>query len=175
MIHTNLNRSNMDKQKISVDNLRTAIFGLEDALVSTTGVVVGIAASGADKHFILLASFIMVVVEAISMGAGQYLSAETVEEYKKKSGKHLKLIFGSFLMFVSYFFAGIVPIVPVVLVPREMVIVFSLLFSLCGLFAVGYLKGKFIKFHPLKSAFEMLVVGGLATVAGALVGFFLRV
>lgn len=165
----------MDKQRFSVDNLRTTIFGLEDSLVSTTGVVVGIAASGAEKQFIITASFIMVVVEAISMAAGQYLSSETVEEYKKTSGKHLKLLFGSGIMFVSYFFAGIVPIIPVFIIPREWMVAFTLLFSLMGLFVVGYLKGRFIRYHPVRSAIEMLAVGGIATLAGVLVGSLLKV
>ena len=163
------------RNRFDVNYLRSTIFGLEDALVSTTGVVVGITAGGADKKFILLASLVTVAVEAISMGAGEYLSEESVEELEKSKHKQLRLIFGGLLMFVSYLFAGAVPVLPAVLLPKEQIIPASLTLALISLFTIGYLKGKFVNYNPLKSALEMLTIGGIATAVGVIVGLALKI
>lgn len=163
------------RNRFDVNYLRSTIFGLEDALVSTTGVVVGITAGGADKKIILLASIVTVAVEAISMGAGEYLSEESVDELKKSKHKQLRLIFGALLMFFSYSFAGAIPVLPVVLLPKEQIMPASLALALISLFTVGYLKGKFVKYNPLKSAIEMLTIGGIATVVGVIVGLAFKI
>ena len=50
------------------------MFGLQDGLVSTTGVVVGISIGVSDKSILILAALVAVTVEATSMAAGQYSS-----------------------------------------------------------------------------------------------------
>ena len=57
---------------IHEDYLRSILFGLQDGLVSTTGVVIGISTGVEAKAIILLAAFVAVTVEASSMAAGQY-------------------------------------------------------------------------------------------------------
>lgn len=64
--------------QVHEDYLRSALFGLQDGLVSTTGVVVGISTGIDDKSVILLAAFVAVTVEASSMAAGQYSSEKAV-------------------------------------------------------------------------------------------------
>ena len=59
---------------IHEDYLRSGLFGIQDGLVSTTGVVVGISTGVEDKAIIILASLVAVTVEASSMAAGQYSS-----------------------------------------------------------------------------------------------------
>ena len=66
--------------KINPDYLRSIVFGFQDALVSTTGIVVGISAGIDNKQFIILSALVTISVEALSMGAGQYLSEKTVHE-----------------------------------------------------------------------------------------------
>ena len=55
---------------IHEDYLRSGLFGLQDGLVSTTGVVVCISTGVENKAFIILASLVAVTVEASSMAAG---------------------------------------------------------------------------------------------------------
>src|SRR5688500_15908277 len=98
---------------ISKDYLRSSIFGVEDALVSTTGLVIGMSVGIKDPSIILLAGFVGVSVEALSMAAGEYLSDKAVQELQKtKKGTAVK---NSLIMFISYFLAGIVPIMPFML------------------------------------------------------------
>ena len=47
--------------------------------------------------------------------------------------------------------------------------------SLIGLFALGYWKGKVVSVSPIKSALEILIIGGIATSVGIIVGNILEV
>ncbi len=157
------------------DYFRSVMFGLQDGLVSTTGVVVGISAGVPDRAIIILASFVAVSVEASSMAAGQYSSEKAVHQMDK-SGKHTdSLIMGALLMFFSYLGAGLIPISPFLIFPPDTARVISISVALTGLFVIGFFKGKIVEHRALRSAIEMLIIGGLATVIGLVVGNFLKV
>lgn len=157
------------------DYFRSIMFGLQDGLVSTTGVVVGISAGIPDKAIIILASFVAVSVEASSMAAGQYSSEKAVHQMDK-SGKHSdSLILGASLMFFSYLGAGLIPIAPFLIFPPDKARVISIFVALTGLFVIGYFKGKIVEHRAFRSAVEMLIIGGLATAIGLIVGNFLKV
>lgn len=159
--------------KLNKEYLRSAVFGFEDSLVSTTGVVIGISAGAASRDFILLAGIVTVAVEALSMGAGEYLTERTVQEVDTKEKKY-NPIAGSIIMFCSYFLGGLIPLFPVIVSSHPASIAASFVFATTGLFILGYIKGKIVKISPTRSAFEMLIVGGIAAGIGALAGFLLR-
>lgn len=157
------------------DYFRSIMFGLQDGLVSTTGVVVGISAGVSDQSIIILASFVAVSVEASSMAAGEYSSEKAVHQMDKRHRHKDDLIMGAILMFFSYLLAGLIPILPFLVFPIGTARFFSIGAALFSLFIVGYLKGKIVKEKAFRSATEMLVIGGLATAVGLLVGTFLKV
>ena|SRR3990167_10452482 len=160
---------------IHEDYLRSALFGLQDGLVSTTGVVVGISAGVSQKEIVVLAAFVAVAVEATSMAAGQYSSEKAVHQMDK-TGKHTdSLILGALIMFFSYLLAGLIPIVPVILFNQSDARILSIIFAFIGLFLVGYIKGKVVEHKPLRSAIELFIIGAVATSIGLLVGYFLKV
>ena len=100
---------------IHEDYLRSGLFGIQDGLVSTTGVVVGISTGVEDKAIIILASLVAVTVEASSMAAGQYSSEKAVHQMDKTKKHTDSLIIGASIMFFGYLLGGIVPIIPTVL------------------------------------------------------------
>jgi len=63
--------------------VRNFVFGVEDSLVSTVGLLSGIASAGASTATIFLTGTVLIFVEAFSMAVGSYLSEESVEEYEK--------------------------------------------------------------------------------------------
>lgn len=67
-------------RKQATGNIREIVFGLEDSLVSTLGTVSGIAVGSGQAHVVLLAGMVLVVVEAVSMAAGSYLSSKSSTE-----------------------------------------------------------------------------------------------
>ncbi|MBI2621215.1 MAG: VIT1/CCC1 transporter family protein [Candidatus Levybacteria bacterium] len=157
------------------DYLRSIIFGFQDSLVSTTGVIAGVAAGSNSKELVILAGLVTITVESLSMGAGQYMSEKAVHQMDK-SGKHtdnLYLVGG--LMFFSYFLGGLVPLTPIILFKLPLSITISVVFALCGLFILGYLKAHIVKVNPFKSAIEIFILGGAATLIGLVVGRLFKV
>lgn len=151
------------------------MFGLQDGLVSTTGVVVGVSTGVEDKAIIILASLVTVTVEATSMAAGQYSSEKAVHQMDK-SGKHTdSLLLGAIIMFLAYFMAGMIPIIPTILLPQPSARFVAILAALTGLFTIGFIKGHLVNSKPLRSAVELAVIGGIATSIGLIVGYFLKI
>lgn len=155
--------------KASKEYLQSAIFGFNDALVSTTGVIVGVSTGTNDKSVVILAGVVTIMVEALSMGAGQYNSSKSARQLEKSEATKVPLISGG-IMFVSYFLAGLIPLLPILLFPIEYSRDIAIVAALIGLFVLGYLKGKIVKVSPMRSAIEILIIGGLATLVGIVVG-----
>ena len=59
---------------------RAAVLGVNDGLVSTLCIVVGVAAAGANTKAVLLAGFAGLLAGAISMAAGEWISVKAQVE-----------------------------------------------------------------------------------------------
>lgn len=160
---------------IHEDYLRSLMFGLQDGIVSTTGVVIGISTGISDKPIIVLAALVAVMVEATSMAAGQYSSEKAVHQLDK-TGKHTdSLLLGAAIMFFAYLLGGMFTIVPTLLFRQPEAKIIALMAAFIGLFLIGYLKGQLVEHKPLRSAIELFVIGSIATGIGIVVGHFLKV
>lgn len=62
-------------------SIREVVFGVNDGLVSITGIIVGVTASHMASHQIIIAGLAAVLAAAVSMGLGQYLSTVAQNEY----------------------------------------------------------------------------------------------
>lgn len=150
---------------------RNFIFGVEDSLVSTVGLLSGIAVSGVDRKAIVLTGIVLVFVEAFSMGIGSLLSEHTAQE--SEAGKELPLLRasgGAWVMFVSYFLSGFVPLFPYMLFSTGTAFKFSVAFSLIALFLLGVVWSKASGRSILKHGTQMLFLGGAAILVGIAVG-----
>ncbi|XOB46178.1 MAG: VIT1/CCC1 transporter family protein [Candidatus Nealsonbacteria bacterium] len=72
-------------------NIREIVFGVEDGMLSTLGALTGIAAGSNNHFFIILSGFVIVIVEAISMGIGSYLSTKSVKEVNERKLEEEKI------------------------------------------------------------------------------------
>src|SRR5262245_12200737 len=63
--------------------LRAAVLGANDGIVSTTSLVVGVAASGAPRHAVLVAGAAGLVAGAMSMAAGEYVSVSSQADIER--------------------------------------------------------------------------------------------
>jgi VIT1/CCC1 family predicted Fe2+/Mn2+ transporter len=61
-------------------NLRAAVFGVNDGLVSNASLIMGVAGAGADNPIILLTGAAGLVAGAFSMAAGEYVSVRSQRE-----------------------------------------------------------------------------------------------
>lgn len=150
--------------------MRNFIFGVEDSLVSTVGLLSGIAVAGVDKTSIFLTGIVLIFVEAFSMGVGSFLSEDTTEDLITKKKEHVVSILGAVIMFVSYFIAGLIPLSPYVLFNLKNAFIFSNVFSLISLFILGAVSALTYKRSVMKLGIKMFVMGGLAIVVGIIVG-----
>jgi len=61
-------------------NLRAAVFGVNDGLISNASLIMGIAGATADNHLILLSGIAGLIAGAFSMAAGEYVSVRSQRE-----------------------------------------------------------------------------------------------
>lgn len=64
--------------------VREAVFGTQDGLISTLGALTGIAAGTHNPEAVVIAGFVIVSVESLSMAAGSYLSSKSQREYLER-------------------------------------------------------------------------------------------
>lgn len=64
--------------------LREAVFGTQDGLISTLGALTGIAAGTRSAEAVVVAGFVIMVVESLSMASGSYLSSKSQREYLER-------------------------------------------------------------------------------------------
>lgn len=152
--------------------IRNFVFGVEDSLVSTVGLLSGVAAAGVSKQTIFLTGLVLIFVEAFSMGIGSFLSEESVEEYENiKSTKNGKTYFAASIMFISYFLSGFIPLFPYLIFTTTTAFIISVALSLLALFILGAISATVYHRNIFKKGIEMLLLGGLAIMAGIVVGF----
>lgn len=73
-----MSRLHIERHKIGrIGWLRAAVLGANDGIVSTSSLVVGVAAAAAGKPEILLAGFAGLAAGALSMAAGEYVSVSS--------------------------------------------------------------------------------------------------
>jgi VIT1/CCC1 family predicted Fe2+/Mn2+ transporter len=165
----------MDNQNTQKSNkamyARNIIFGVEDSLVSTVGLLSGVAASGLSRNTILLTGVVLIFVEAFSMGVGSLLSEHSVEEFEKQGDVPLrKPLGGAIAMLISYLVAGLIPLLPYVFMETPVAIFFSIALSLLSLFMLGALSAAYFRARVLRLGVEMLVLGGIAIALGVAIG-----
>lgn len=161
----------MTINKLSVSSLRNLIFGVEDSLVSTVGLLAGIAVAGVSSQTILLTGVVLIFVEALSMGAGSFLSEYSAEEYVKQGRVPAgKSIGGAVVMFISYFISGFIPLFPYIVWRASSAFWISIALSLVALFILGVSQARLSKLRPAVNGARMLSIGGVAILVGVLVG-----
>jgi VIT1/CCC1 family predicted Fe2+/Mn2+ transporter len=153
------------------DFVRNFIFGVEDSLVSTAGLVSGIAVAGVGTREVILSGIVLIFVEAFSMGVGALLSDNSADEYRARRELPLsRSLAGSAVMFLSYFLAGSVVLLPYLLLDRETAFWSSIAISLGALFVLGAISARLSGTSLGKKGATMLLVGGAAIALGIVVG-----
>jgi VIT1/CCC1 family predicted Fe2+/Mn2+ transporter len=147
------------------------VFGIEDSLVSTVGLLSGVAASGVETKTIILTGLILIFVEAFSMGMGSILADNSTKEVAEHKEVPLQdsVLAGS-SMFFSYIVAGLVPWSPYLLLERDSAFTVSIVASIAALFLLGAVQGRIARINILKQGVQMAALGGLAIALGVTVG-----
>jgi VIT1/CCC1 family predicted Fe2+/Mn2+ transporter len=151
--------------------VRNFIFGVEDSLVSTVGLLSGIAAADAPGRTIMLTGLVLISVEAFSMGVGSYLSEKSTADYiaNRFSHRHTPAQAG-LIMMASYFAAGFIPLSPYIFSSQPLAFWLSISGSLIALIGLGALSARMLDGKIWQSSLRMFVFGGLAILIGVGVG-----
>jgi vacuolar iron transporter family protein len=81
-----------------------------------------------------------------------------LEEPEPKRARNSSLTIG-----LSYIIGGIIPLSPYIFIVRsDIALTISAIITLAALFIFGFVKGKFTGSKPFKSAWQTMLVGGLA-------------
>ncbi|MBI2064734.1 MAG: VIT1/CCC1 transporter family protein [Candidatus Yanofskybacteria bacterium] len=158
----------------SVSYFRNFIFGVEDSLVSTVGLLSGVAIAGVPKATIFLTGIVLLLVEGLAMAAGSFLTESSVEEYTHKAKGSIggNIISGT-IMFFSYFLSGFIPLSPYIFWPVDVALKLSVCFSVIALFFLGVVGAKMSDTRILKDGLRMVFVGGIAIAVGMFAGSIL--
>lgn len=164
---------NMNKKESNryAKYLRNFIFGVEDSLVSSVGVLSGVAVVGTSAKTIILAGVVLIFVEAFSMGVGSLLSENVSKEFKEGREVSMKhSITPSLIMFFSYFIAGFIPLLPYVFLDTKTALYTSISAALGALFVLGVISARISGRTMLRHGMEMFIIGGTAIGLGVIVG-----
>lgn len=155
--------------------VRNIVFGMVDSLVSTVGLLSGMAFADVSRNIITLTWAIYVTVEAFSMGVGSYLSEESTEEFeKRKVNKSTLPILGAIVMFFSSILTATIPFAPYLLLEPMTAFYYSIIFSISSLALVGYVNGKISNVGGHQQALRMALLGGGAIILGIVVGIYFK-
>ena len=77
---TSVQQIGLRHKGVSGGNLRAAVFGVNDGLVSNTSLIMGVAGAGASTEFILMGGVAGLLAGALSMAAGEYVSVRSQRE-----------------------------------------------------------------------------------------------
>ena len=160
-----------NKDIITPDRLRSFVFGVEDSLVSTVGLLSGIAIVGTPGKTIFLTGIILIFVEGLSMGVGNYLSEYSANSLlQKKEVSIVGPLTNGIIMFISYVAAGFIPLLPYLFTKPEEGLPISIIASLTFLFILGIFGSRLAKTPLWRGGLRMMIFGGLAISLGVIIG-----
>jgi len=154
--------------------LRNFVFGAEDGLVSTVGLLSGVSFAGLAPREVILSGVILIMVEAISMAAGVYISEDSEKELDPNEKENV--ISDTIVMFFSYALIGLIPLLPyIALNDTRTAFYWSIAASLVALFCVGLFKGFFVHSHPLKGALKITAIGAVVIAVAVFIGTLIKI
>jgi len=162
------------------NTVRAGVFGVQDGIVSTFGLIMGVAGAQVSPEAVLIAGVAGAFSGAMSMGAGEYVSVKVQREMLSARGAveddanvspHRAAAANSGLFVLGAAF----PLVPFLFLVGLPAVALSTALSVLALFITGALLTRLTKRSPWASGARMLVIGGGAGVLGYLVGSVLGV
>jgi VIT1/CCC1 family predicted Fe2+/Mn2+ transporter len=159
--------------------LRAAVLGANDGIVSTAGLVMGVAGATTDNGAILIAGIAALVAGSISMAGGEYASVSAQRDSEiasriKHEGAHRKFsldehvspMSAAIASFISFALGSVLPIVAITgpwVEYRELATIVSVVISLA---ITGYVAAVIGGAKPLRPVIRNVIVS-LVTMASA--------
>lgn len=101
----------------------------------------------------------------------QLMLREMMMRELKIAGDHESIsVKGGLFMFVAYIVGGLIPLISYLVLPVREAMPLSIIITLIGLFVLGVSTTRFTKQPVVKSGLRVLVMGGIALIAGLAAG-----
>lgn len=162
--------------------LRAAVLGANDGIVSTAGIVIGVAAATTERSTILTAGLAGLAAGAMSMAVGEYVSVSTQRDTEKallaKERRELRdepeAELEELASFVSFTVGALVPLLAVLLVAVSARVPVTVVAVVAALLGTGWLSAR-LGSSPAGPAIRRNIIGGVLAMAvtyaiGSLVG-----
>lgn len=146
------------------------VYGGIDGIITTFSIIAGSEGGSLVRKVILILGISNVLSDGFSMGVSRYVSSKTEIQQGMLSGKNA--VISSFVTFLSFVIIGMIPILPFLLLNKEIAKKTSLILALITFFSIGYIKGYIIKDSPLKNGLEVLSIGIIAALISYIVGHY---
>ncbi len=157
------------------DIVRNFVFGVEDSLVSTVGLVSGIATAGIAQRTILITGIVLVLVEAFSMAVGSLVADNSAEEVSRhREISYRASLGGALVMFLSYTISGFLIIFPYAVATVSQAFWISICLAIVLLFLLGVFAAELAGISRLVKGAQTALIGGAAIALGSLIGLLVR-
>ena len=172
-------------------NLRAAVFGINDGLVSNLSLILGVAGASSNNGIILLSGVAGLLAGAFSMAAGEYVSVRSqremyehqigleqaeLDEYPDEEAEELGSPWGAALSsFFAFAVGAIVPLLPFVFSGGNTALIAAIAVTGVALFCVGGIISLFTGRSAVRDGLRMLLIGGGAGTITYFVGRLLGV
>lgn len=162
-----------------LNRMRAAVLGANDGIVSTAGMVMGVAGATADSFAILVAGVAGMTAGALSMAVGEYVSVSAQRDSERAlmdsdSGALVDPWVAAWSSMIAFTLGALVPLLAMVLTPPSVRVWATAVAVVVALALTGWLSARAGK-APIRRAVARVVAGGVLAMAvtygvGSLVG-----
>lgn len=159
------------------------IYGANDGIVTTFAVVAGVAGAALDPPIVLILGIANLFADGFSMGASNYLSQRSTQDYEAAKGRFQATRpprFTAITTFLAFVIAGWTPLLPYVLeiqfgvdLAGASTFSISLIAAAFAFFVVGSTRSLVTDRSWYRAGGEMLAVGMIAASVAYAVGTLL--
>ena len=161
-----------------LNRLRAGVLGANDGIVSTAGLVFGVAGATSDSVALFIAGVAGMVAGALSMGGGEYVSVSTQRDTEQAAGvapEHRTSPWqAASASVVSFVLGALIPLLGLVLAPVPVRLPVTITAVLVALAVTGFTSALLSGSRATRPVLRNLIVGtvamGLTYAAGSLVG-----
>lgn len=151
------------------------VYGANDGIITTFAVIAGAAGAGFSSSVIIVLGIANLIADGFSMGASRYLSLKSEQDIEGAVKDGRDPIADGFATFASFVTVGTLPLIPFFIPSAaENAFTVSATATAVTFFIVGAARSLVIKTHPIIAGFEMLVVGGIASLIAFALGFMVQ-
>jgi VIT1/CCC1 family predicted Fe2+/Mn2+ transporter len=154
------------------------VFGANDGIVTTFAVVSGVTGAQLSARVAIILGIANLLADGFAMGAGSYLGARSEQQLQHSQGMVREgaehALGHAAAIFLAFIGAGLVPLLPFLVLPRNGGFPASCLATGLALFVVGSLRTLVTRASWFVSGLEMLLVGSLAAAVAYFAGVLLR-